>query len=114
MVSKPRTGIPGVPGLSKVVNESAHGEAMATKRYGGGTRTFPPPEDRCYPQALGDPKTNLQGKLNDVPENSWLRGGPKESAEGKPAFDFNRSDGAPVGGNRNTPGTHVQGSKGKR
>ena len=107
MVTKPRTGIPGVPGLSKVVNRSAWGEQAATERYGGDTR-YP---DMSYgsgnqnkPQKLGDPN-NQQGNYydNDV-RNSWLRGGGPNQAAGKPYFDFNRPDGVPVGGNRNNPG----------
>jgi len=45
MKEKYRTGIPGVPGLSKVTNASEWGERTATERYGGTTRTFPAPED---------------------------------------------------------------------
>jgi hypothetical protein len=98
-VDKTRTGIPGVPGLSKVVNRNAWGEAKAlerTKDYGGGgTRTFPPPEDVHAPQRLGD-KNNLQDNptyRNDTP-NNWLRGA-GGSAEGKPSFDSRGKDGAP-------------------
>src|SRR5262245_28050696 len=85
---KCRTGIPGVPGLSKVVNKSAWGESKATERYGGTTRTFPPPEDKHAPQRLGDPN-NLQGPNynNDVNADSWLRGGGAKGAEGNPNFD---------------------------
>jgi hypothetical protein len=71
---KCRTGIPGVPGLSKVVSESAWGEAKATERYGGTTRTFAPPEDRHAPQKLGD-ANNLQGKnYSNMTPNDWRRG----------------------------------------
>ena len=87
-MTKPRTGIPGVKGLEGVLNESAHGEAMATKRYGGGTRTFPPPSDQ--PQKPQDPvnKHGLQYD-NDV-SNDWRRG---NSAEDKPNFDARGKDG---------------------
>jgi hypothetical protein len=80
--NKCRTGIPGVPGLSKVVSESAWGEAKATERYGGTTRTFAPPKDVHAPQKLGD-ANNLQGPGydNSVPVSSWLRGG---GGSGKP------------------------------
>jgi hypothetical protein len=89
---KARTGIPGVPGLGKVVNRNAWGEAKATERYGGGTRTFPPPEDRHAPERLGN-DNNLQGPnyRNDTPDD-WLRG---NSAEDKPNFDPRGKDGAP-------------------
>jgi len=88
-VDKTRTGIPGHSGLGKVVNESAWGESKATERYGGTTRTFPPPEVQNKPQRLGD-KNNLQDLPkydNIVPSNSWLRGGGGNAAEGKPDFD---------------------------
>jgi hypothetical protein len=81
MTTKPRTGIPGVKGLGSVVNRSAWGEAAATKRYGGTTRTFPPPPDRSAPQELGD-QNNLRGPLNDV-ANDWRRGNGM-----KPNFDY--------------------------
>src|SRR5262249_21666876 len=86
-VDKTRTGIAGVPGLGKVVNETAWGESKALERtrdYGGtGTRTYQPPADRSYPQ---DPEAR-RGKdwADDVPENSWLRGGGK-GGEGYPNF----------------------------
>ena len=86
-MTKPRTGIPGVKGLERVVSASAHGEAMATSRYGGGTRTFPPPEDVHAPQKLGD-RNNLQDSpryQNDTP-NNWLRGA-NQNATTKPNFD---------------------------
>jgi len=41
-VDKTRSGIPG-SGLGPVVNRFAWGEAKATERYGGTTRTFPAP-----------------------------------------------------------------------
>jgi hypothetical protein len=95
-MSKPRTGIPAVPGLGNVVNGSAWGEAKAVERYGslvdsnvpgGGTRIHPPPEDRHTPQKLGD-ANNLQGPnyQNIVPSNSWLRGGGAKQGESKPNF----------------------------
>jgi hypothetical protein len=69
-----RTGIPGVPGLSKVVNEAAWGESKATERYNGGTRTFPPPKDRHAPQRLSD-DNNLQGNYySNATPNDWRRG----------------------------------------
>ena len=90
MASKPRTGIPGVSGLGKVVNASAWGEATATERYGGTTQTFPSPPVANKPQKLGD-SNNLQGPKYDniVPSDSWLRGG-GGSAEGKPNFDHSK------------------------
>jgi hypothetical protein len=90
-MTKPRTGIPGVSGLSKVVNASAWGEATATERYGGTTRTFPSPEIANKPQKLGDPN-NLQGPKYDniVDSNSWLRGGGSKQAEGKVNFDHSK------------------------
>ena|SRR5262249_25999268 len=88
MKEKYRTGIPGHSDLGKVVNESAWGEAAATRRYGGGTR-HPKMGSGDFnenkPQKLGD-ASNQQGNFydNDV-RNSWLRGA-GESAEGKPNF----------------------------
>jgi hypothetical protein len=82
-MTKWRTGIPGVPGLSKVLNSDAWGDAKAVERgYGSGTRTFPSPKDVHGPQKLGD-ANNLQGPGydNSVPVSSWLRGG---GGSGKP------------------------------
>ena len=86
-MTKPRTGIPGVSGLGKVVNASAWGESKATERYGGTTRIFPPPEIANKPQRLGDP-SNLQGPKYDniVPSDSWVRSGGSKQAEGKPGY----------------------------
>ena len=84
-MTKPRTGIPDVPGLSKVVNKSAWGESKATERYGGTTRTFPPPEDKHAPQARED--KHGPNYDNDVSADSWLRGGGAKGAEGNPNFD---------------------------
>jgi hypothetical protein len=81
---KTRTGVPGVSGLGKVVNEAAWGETTATQRYGGSTKTFPAPEDRCYPQRLGDPN-NLQGPRDDIDASDWRRGG-GQSAENRPDY----------------------------
>ena len=90
-MTKPRTGIPGVKGLGSVVSQSAYGESKAIERYG--TPKYlngaPNPEDACYPQKLGD-RNNLRDYSlyggrggNNVPENSWLRGGaPAESRPG--------------------------------
>jgi hypothetical protein len=76
---KCRTGIPGVAGLSKVVNSNAWGDAKANQRYGGGARTFPAPKDVHGPQSPED----KQGPdyRNEVPASSWLRGG---GGSGKP------------------------------
>jgi hypothetical protein len=77
---KARTGIPGVPGLSKVVNQNAWGDAKAVERgYGSGTRTFPSPKDVHGPQDPVD--KHGPGYDNEVPVSSWLRGG---SESGKP------------------------------
>src|SRR5262245_3100335 len=84
---KCRTGIPGVPGLGKVVNQTAWGEQTATERYGGTTQTFPPPKNQSMPQFKQD--QCLDKTYNDVPENSWLRGG-SQGGEGKPKFEHSR------------------------
>ena len=88
-MSKPRTGIPGVSGLGKVVNESAWGTNKADERYGRSKYLYgaPRPEDRHAPQKLGD-RNNLQGPnyQNIVDSNSWVRGGGAKQAEGKPNF----------------------------
>ena len=47
-------------------------------------------EDHEAPQRLGDP-INLRGKLNDVPESSWLRGGGR-AGEDYACFDTGRLD----------------------
>jgi hypothetical protein len=90
-MTKPRTGIPGHPELRGVVDRSAWGEAKATERYGGGTRTFPPPSDRPQkPQAPED----KHGPAYDNDTSGWVRA-PGESAESKPNFDPRGKDGAP-------------------
>jgi hypothetical protein len=91
-MAKPRTGIPDAPGLSKVVNRSAWGEQKATERYGGGTRTFPPPSDQ--PQKPQDPVNKHGPQYDNDVANNWLRGA-GQSAEGKPGFDSRGKDGAP-------------------
>jgi hypothetical protein len=109
-MSKPRTGIPvdegkspfssarqdtnsasdysppHSDGLKSVVNESAHGEAMATKRYGYGTQ-HPDmgPVHSNKPQRLGDPN-NLQGNYYDNDcRNDWKRAA-GETSEHSPSF----------------------------
>jgi hypothetical protein len=77
---KCRTGIPGVAGLSKVVNSNAWGDAKANQRYGGGTRTFPAPKDESFPQFKDEQPTRRNP--GEISPNSWLRGGPNEN--GKP------------------------------
>ena len=80
---KARTGIPDAGSkLSKVTNSDEWGANAAVRRgYGPGTKTFPPPRDTSQPQ---DPIDKPAG-FNDVPENSWLRGGGK-GAEGYAGF----------------------------
>jgi len=84
---KCRTGIPDAPGLGKVVNATAWGESAAldrTKDYGGLKPVDMRPADRSYPQ---DPEAR-RGKdwADGVPEDSWLRGGGPNAAEGKPGY----------------------------
>jgi hypothetical protein len=53
-MTKPRTGIPGITGLSKVVNSNAWGEAKAlerTKPYGGLKQQDTRPPDQSAPLA---------------------------------------------------------------
>jgi hypothetical protein len=76
---KARDTIPN-SGLGHVVNEQAWGAATATKRYGGGTRTFAPPKDECYPQFQQDQP--LDKTYNDVPHGDWRRDGAGESKPG--------------------------------
>jgi hypothetical protein len=94
---------PHSSGLRTVSNEASWGEAKS-ERFGGGTR-HPDmgPVNSNKPQKLGD-ANNQQGNFydNDCRE-SW-KTGIGESATGKPYFDFNKPDGPPVGGNRDTPG----------
>ena len=92
-MTKPGTGIPGVPGLGNVVNESAYGVAKAEERYGKSDypmgKGAPPPPIQNKPQRLGDPN-NLQGaKYDNNHREDWVRGfgkGGIESAEGMPNF----------------------------
>ena len=107
-MTKPRTGIPGAKGLSQVVNEESWGAAKALQRtrdYRGPGNDVPPlppkpiaPELGCEPQFR-----NTDGRArdwaDDVPENSWLRGGGKQAAEGKPNFDHRGNPNNWRGGN---------------
>ena len=86
IADKCRTGIPGVPGLSKVVNRSAWGEQTASERYHGTTKIFPPPKDQSMAQFKQD--QCLDKTYNDVP-NDWRRGA-NGTAENKPSFDHSR------------------------
>jgi hypothetical protein len=71
---KARTGIPGVAGLSKVVNQNSWGDAKAVERgYGSGTRTFPSPKDGSQPQFRDEQPT--RPNQGAIPVDSWLRGG---------------------------------------
>jgi|SRR5262245_29735584 len=83
---KGRVGIPGHKELGPILNESAHGEMVASRRYGHGTQTFPPPEDPASPQRLGD-DSNLQGnRYGNNTRPGWLRGS-NEDATTKENFD---------------------------
>src|SRR5262249_7082275 len=64
-------------------NRSAWGESKATERYGGTTRTFPPPKDTHGPQARED--QHGPNYDNDTP-NNWLRGA-NQDATTNPNFD---------------------------
>ena len=85
---KARTGIHGIRGLSKVVNDTAWGEAKALERYGkdygGAPKTFGPPPDRSMPHFKD---TDGRGKdwADYELKNSWLRG--CAPAENKPGYD---------------------------
>lgn len=84
--AKARTGIPDAPGLGRVVNEMAHGEAKATERYGGSTRTFPAPPERSKPQDCGDSwGTNEQGPRSLLSPDDWRRGG-GQGGESRPGY----------------------------
>jgi hypothetical protein len=63
----------------KAVETEKYGRDKARERYGELKYEdgAPRPEDRSAPQRLGD-ANNLRGPLNDVAENSWLRGGGKK------------------------------------
>ena len=82
-MTKPRTGIPGVSGLSKVVNEESWGAAKATERYGGSTLTFGPPKDMSAPQ---DPMAKRGPDWADDHADNWVRGGGPKQAEGRPGY----------------------------
>jgi len=73
----------------RAVEEQKWGRETARSRYGSlqYENGAPQPKDQSHPQRLGD-SNNLQGPgySNDVPEDSWLRGGGK-GGEGKPYFD---------------------------
>jgi len=92
-MSKPRTGISGVPGLGKVVNESAWGVAKAEARYGKSDHPFgratPEPQVQNKPQ-FRENAQDLPKYDNIVPSDSWLRGGGKNQAEGKVNFDHSK------------------------
>jgi hypothetical protein len=86
-MTKPRTGIPGITGLSRVVNTSAWGESKAlerTKDYGGLKQTNTRPPDQSEPQFKQDSRGS--DWRDDVSEKSWLRGGSKGGTD-KPNFD---------------------------
>lgn len=71
------------------LNTEKWGRQKARERYGklSDTAMVPRDEDANKPQKLGD-KNNLQGPGYDNDHrNDWVRGGPNESAEGKPGFD---------------------------
>jgi hypothetical protein len=84
---KHRQGIPGGP---KAIEEQKWGRETARQRYGKLDQSDMRPSDynEHAPQRLGD-RNNLQDNptyRNDTPEN-WVRGMPRESAEGKSNFD---------------------------
>jgi hypothetical protein len=76
---KSRSSLPG-SGLGRVVDSNTWGEEVATKRYGGSTKTFGPPQDKSMPQF---PEDQPLGKRysGEISPNSWLRGG---GGNGKP------------------------------
>jgi hypothetical protein len=83
-VDKCRTGIPGIAGLSKVVNSNAWGESKALERtrdYGGLKQTNKRPPDQSEPQFRQDSRG--PDWADDV-QNDWRRG---NSATDKPNFD---------------------------
>jgi len=88
-----RTGIPGHPKLKNVTNSEEWGARKAEERYNQGVRVFPSPPERSLPQDPVDKPGDRS--YNEVRESSWLRGGPKESAQGKPNFDPRGRDGLP-------------------
>jgi hypothetical protein len=73
MGDKCRTGIPGITGLSKVVNQDAWGIATADRRYGRLSQSDMKPRDQSQPQFRQDQPSDKT--FNDVPSGSWLRGG---------------------------------------
>jgi hypothetical protein len=88
MSSKPRTGIPGVKGLSGVVNETAWGVATAVSRYGDSKyimgRGAPPPKDQSQPQDPMDKPSDRS--FNDIPQNSWRYDGSGRKPRGWEEF----------------------------
>lgn len=69
------------------------GRKTARERYGSNSNQSLQPVDKeaSYPQKLGD-KNNLRGPdWQDDHANDWVRGGPNESAEGKPGFDKSKT-----------------------
>jgi hypothetical protein len=72
-----RTSMSGI----KVQEASSWGVNKAVERYGRSKYLdgAPPPADKCYPQAPEDKPADKN--YNDVPTNSWLRGG---AGSGKP------------------------------
>jgi len=70
----------------KAVEESKHGREMARERYGAlkYENSAPArPKDATVPQFPEDKQAS--NYRNEVPTDSWLRGG-GESAEGKPNY----------------------------
>jgi len=107
-MSRFRTGIPGVKGLSKVENEASWGGEKALERtrdYRKGAQDVTPPMPDTFAAEHGAERGNMhvQGRdvdwADDVPVNSWLRGGGTQAAEGKPNFDHRKNPNDWPGGN---------------
>ena len=95
---------PGIPGGPKAVEESKWGARTAQERtadYRKGSVDVSPPMPDTHSVDWGSERSNMstQGRgrdwADDVPENSWLRGGGKNAAEGKSNFDPRSKSGVP-------------------
>jgi hypothetical protein len=85
-MTKPRTGIPGTTGLSKVVNQSAWGESKALERtrdYGCLKQQNTRPPDQSEPQFRQDGRGR---DYDNIHGNDWIRGANGDATK-KPGFD---------------------------
>ena len=98
-----------LPGVGRVENESLWGQERAysrTAQYRRGQTDVAPPMPKPTGPELGyesPSNREVQGRArdwaDDVPKNSWLRGGGSQRAEAKPNFDHRGNPNNWRGGN---------------